>query len=296
MGQFLRLHETPDAFRKALQSTQAASGFAQHLIEKDYYCSLILADFAPLFSGDLVFKGGTCLSKVYVGFYRLSEDLDFAISIPTTARPQARREACLPVKRHLEQIAERLPTIRTFTSLQGHDGSRQYNAILQYESAVTGEHESVKVQLAIREPIIEATVCCCGRTLLRHPTGGEMADTELSLRVLSLHEAYAEKVRAALTRKPPAIRDIFDIDEAVRAKRLDFFQPEFISLVRQKLAVPRNAVIDTSQNRTKELEDQLETHLKPVLRSFDYATFDIDRALATINRLAILIRGDCDIH
>ncbi len=291
MGQFLRLHETPDVFREALQSTQAESGFAQRLIEKDYYCSLILADFAPLFSGDLVFKGGTCLSKVYAGFYRLSEDLDFAISIATTARPQARREACLPVKRHFEQIAERLPTVRAFAPLQGHDGSRQYNAILQYESAVTGEHESVKIQVAIREPIIEATVSCGGRTLLRHPTVGEMPDAMLSLRVLSLHEAYAEKVRAALTRNPPAIRDIFDIDEAVRAKRLDFSQPGFISLVRQKLAVPSNAAINTSQDRRKELEDQLETQLEPVLRSFDYATFDIDRALSQIEELATLIGG-----
>jgi predicted nucleotidyltransferase component of viral defense system len=112
----------------------------------------------------------------------------------------------------------------------------------------------------------------------------------LSLRVLSLRETYAEKVRAALTRTPPAIRDIFDIDEAVRAKRLDLSEPGFISLVRQKLAVPRNAAIDTSQSRRKTLEDQLETHLKPVLRSFDYATFDIDRALATIEELAALIR------
>jgi predicted nucleotidyltransferase component of viral defense system len=292
MGQFLRLHEAPDAFREALRFTEAASGFAQRLIEKDYYCSLILADFQPLFSGGLVFKGGTCLSKVYTEFYRLSEDLDFAISIPTTARPQDRREARLPVKRHLEQIAERLPTVRVFAPPQGYDGNRQYNAALHYKSAVTGEHETVKVQVAIREPVIEATVSCSGRTLLRHPTAGGIPDTALSLRVLSLREAYAEKIRAALTRTPPAIRDIFDIDEAVRASRLDLSEPGFISLVRQKLAVPRNPAIDTSQSRRKSLQDQLESHLKPVLRSFDYATFDIDRALAKIEELAALIRHD----
>ena len=185
MGQFLQLHETRGVFRQALRFTEAESGFAQRLIEKDYYCSLILADFAPLFSSGLVFKGGTCLSKVYAGFYRLSEDLDFAISIPTTARPRVRREARLPVKRHLEQIAKRLPALSTSDPPQGHDGNRQYNAILQYESAVTGELEAVKVQVAIREPIIEATVSCTGRTLLRHPVAEEVPEAELSLRVLS---------------------------------------------------------------------------------------------------------------
>jgi predicted nucleotidyltransferase component of viral defense system len=128
--------------------------------------------------------------------------------------------------------------------------------------------------------------------LLRHPLAEEMSDAELSLRVLSLHEAYAEKVRAALTRSPPAIRDIFDIDEAVRAERLDFSEPGFISLVRQKRAVPENAVIDTSQARRKPLEGQLETHLKPVLRSSDYAAFDIHRAFGEVEKLAALIRGD----
>ena len=87
MGQFLQLHETADAFRQALSFTEAESGFAQRLIEKDYYSSLILADFGPLFANGLVFKGGTSLSKVYASFYRLSEDLDFAISIPATVRP-----------------------------------------------------------------------------------------------------------------------------------------------------------------------------------------------------------------
>ena len=98
MGQFLQLHETPDDFRQALSFTEAESGFAQRLIEKDYYCSLILADFKPLFANGLVFKGGTCLSKVHADFYRLSEDLDFAISTPMTANRKKRSEAVAPVK------------------------------------------------------------------------------------------------------------------------------------------------------------------------------------------------------
>jgi predicted nucleotidyltransferase component of viral defense system len=291
MGHFLQLHETPDDFRRALSFTEAESGFAQRLIEKDYYCSLILADFETLFAAGLVFKGGTCLSKVHAVFNRLSEDLDFTISIPTTARPRERREARLPIKRHIEQIAERLSAVSS-TSAQGHNGNRQYNAVLRYMSAVTGEHETVKVQVAVREPIIEPAVSCVGRTLLRDPVTKETPGMQLSLCVLSLHETYAEKVRAALTRNPPAIRDVFDIADAVRARRLDFYEPRFLRLVRQKLAASGNAVIDTSETRRRSLENQLETHLKPVLRGSDYAVFDIERAFTEVEKLAATIRGE----
>jgi hypothetical protein len=57
MGRFLELHETPIAFREALTFSEAEFGFTQRLIEKDYFCSLVLADFEPLFASGLVFKG-----------------------------------------------------------------------------------------------------------------------------------------------------------------------------------------------------------------------------------------------
>ncbi|MBN2124216.1 MAG: nucleotidyl transferase AbiEii/AbiGii toxin family protein [Deltaproteobacteria bacterium] len=65
-------HDTdPDIFREALSYSEGITGLTASLIEKDYYCSLILHH---LFSREtqLIFKGGTCLSKVYADFYRLS--------------------------------------------------------------------------------------------------------------------------------------------------------------------------------------------------------------------------------
>lgn len=290
MGHFLQLHETPDLFREALRSTEAQSGFTQRLIEKDYYCSVVLADFEPLFDGGLVFKGGTSLSKVHAEFYRLSEDLDFAISIPTTARRRDRRGAVAPVKRHLAGITKRRPAISVSDELSGHNDCRQYNAVLQYESVVSGEYESVKVQVAIREPIIESTVSCSGDTLLRQPTPEEGSATDVALRVMSLHETYAEKIRAALTRDPPAIRDVFDIAEALKAERLDFTGERFLGLVRQKLTVAGNAAPDADRTRRTVLEAQLETDLKPVLRSRDYAEFDFEHAFAELERIADLLK------
>ena len=53
-------------------------------------------------------------------------------------------------------------------------------------------------------------------------------------------EAYAEKFRAAMTRREPAIRDFFDLAYAVRDMALNTQDAEFISMVATKLAVPGN--------------------------------------------------------
>ena len=78
-------HGDEGRFRDALTRTASDTGFSARLIEKDYYCSVLLKDLAVLYGQGLVFKGGTCLSKVHADFFRLSEDLDFSISVKPDA-------------------------------------------------------------------------------------------------------------------------------------------------------------------------------------------------------------------
>ena len=49
------------------------------LLEKDILIHKILLDLSKddFFSKNLAFKGGTCLIKCYLGYYRFSEDIDF---------------------------------------------------------------------------------------------------------------------------------------------------------------------------------------------------------------------------
>ena len=48
------------------------------LIEKDLIIHLLLSRLAenPFFYNNFLFKGGTCLVKCYLGYYRFSEDID----------------------------------------------------------------------------------------------------------------------------------------------------------------------------------------------------------------------------
>jgi len=85
----LNFHKKEKDFLEAIRKTSQNSGFSEILIEKDYYCSLLLREIFQTKDHLLVFKGGTLLNKCYAGFYRLSEDLDFSISDkPKTSRKQ----------------------------------------------------------------------------------------------------------------------------------------------------------------------------------------------------------------
>src|SRR6266550_5915112 len=90
----INAHEDAAMFREAVQFTAAESGFVPRLIEKDYFCTLLLAYLSEAGGDELVFKGGTCLTKVHSELYRLSEDLDYTIPVPVDApRPQRRGRA-----------------------------------------------------------------------------------------------------------------------------------------------------------------------------------------------------------
>jgi predicted nucleotidyltransferase component of viral defense system len=59
-----------------------AEGIRQQQIEKDYIISWILWG---IYNNDqlndaLIFKGGTCIKKIYIEEFRYSEDMDFTLN------------------------------------------------------------------------------------------------------------------------------------------------------------------------------------------------------------------------
>jgi hypothetical protein len=101
-----------------------------------------------------------------------------------------------------------------------------------------------------------------------------------------MKEAIAEKLRAALTRLEPAIRDFFDIDYLASQNKMDLNDRHLFQLLAEKLKVPGNPPIDLSPARKDKLNTQINTELKPVLRPVDYESFDLDRAFGLVARIA----------
>lgn len=64
------IHEDRKQFIDVINITVQRTGFRAPLLEKDYYLTLILSRVHEI-SDDLIFKGGTCLNKIYYSYYRL---------------------------------------------------------------------------------------------------------------------------------------------------------------------------------------------------------------------------------
>ena len=142
------------------------------------------------------------------------------------------------------------------------------------------QNETIKVELSLREPLLMPVSNGSARTILRNPLTNKPMVMPLPVCSINKVEALAEKFRAALSRREPAIRDFYDIDYAVRNDRLRPDSPELIDQVKQKLAIPGNDLVNVSDQRLQELRRQVEPQLKPVLREKNFAGFDLDRAFA----------------
>jgi len=168
------------------------------------------------------------------------------------------------------------------------NNSTQHNAVVAY-AGVAGSEETIKIEVGLREPLLMPAVRGEAMTLLLGPDRGRPIVPGLPLLCLSHTESMAEKLRAALSRREPAIRDFYDIDHAAHRLGFAWKEPRFLALVRQKLDVPGNPAIDVTQARLAALRSQRETALKPVLRSADLEAFDLDRAFAIASSVAAAI-------
>jgi predicted nucleotidyltransferase component of viral defense system len=281
-------HKEAEIFRDALALTRERTGFAERLIEKDYFCTALL-EYLAASANKLVFKGGTCLAKVHANFYRLSEDLDFVIPMPTDAPRAQRSKQAAAVKEAVAALPRQIPFFRLVEPLTGANNSTQYNAVIGYASLVGRQEETIKIEVALREPLLLDPLNDLAQTILLDPVSRKPLLRPLEVRCIAKMEAFAEKFRAALSRREVAVRDFFDIDYAVRRLGLQSENPELIDLVRRKLTVPGNEPVDVSANRLAALRQQVGPQLQPVLRAEDFADFDLERAFQTVATMAAMM-------
>lgn len=277
-------------FREAVNFTASRTGFNPRLIEKDYFCTVLLTYLADHGGGRLVFKGGTCLAKVHAGFYRLSEDMDFTIPLSPDAGRKQRSQAVAAAKSAIADVGSFLPVTKCMEQLTGANNSTQYKGMVAYESPTNGQWESILVEISVREPLLLPVVKGRARTLLLDPIGGDAMIPAVDVDCIDIIEAMAEKFRAALSRQDVAIRDFYDLDYAARHLGLDMGSDHMVNMVRQKLAVPGNLPVDIREQRLADLKRQLNARLRTVLRAPDFQAFDLERAIRLAATMAENIR------
>ena len=212
--------------------TSNTKNFNTLKFEKDFLLTLILIKFGEKYS-DLVFKWGTCLNKIYFPYFRLSEDLDFVLNVDGG---RAIRKTLL--KDYEENFIKDLALLG-LTLRDERTKFDEYRLALftfEYESVFDSSRQTIKIDISLKRPLQLSPVKMPIRTIFRDAVLGESIFSAHTITCIDLTEALAEKMRAALTRSEPAIRDFFDIWYVRTLSDFDFENAAFRALVSSKLA------------------------------------------------------------
>lgn len=127
-------NDAPELRDEAFQETAAQLGMSKAIVEKDFWvCWSLKQLFAlPSFGEQLIFKGGTSLSKAYNVIHRFSEDVDLSIDREQLGftgdrdpeDPNLSGNKQKKLLQELEAAAEEAVRVRLLTEIQKAFGSR----------------------------------------------------------------------------------------------------------------------------------------------------------------------------
>ena len=285
------IHNNKEEFIKTLERASKKKEFLLTLLEKDYYLTLILSRVHEL-SKNLIFKGGTCLNKIYYAYYRLSEDLDFSMKLPRYEATRGERRKCIqPVKDNIIKFAGQFGMKIDESINPGRNESKQYVYSFIYQSALRPIEAKVKFEIGLRfNPIAPIEKRQVQHNFL-HPFTGEPLFDGGQATCLSLNELVSEKLRAAAIREKVAPRDFYDLDFLLRNK-FDLANRAVMDLFKKKLAEDE-ADTDLSKYRINlgrsnteisDMRSRIENELFEVLTPSERKNFNLGTALDRINK------------
>lgn len=205
------------------------------LIEKDLYLQGLLLELAKseYFVEHFVFKGGTCLTKAYFGYYRFSEDLDFTLIDKKHFEKKSKNQIRKMLSKDINKIMELFESVAKNLELdfkpEKHNkhyvqlgGSNRFATFkFWYKPSNSPEKETfVKIQLNFVEKIIHAPKKHMLNAIATEykkdveflfPKHAPMALQSSEFYCYDLKEIASEKIRALLTRRGFKARDIIDL-------------------------------------------------------------------------------------
>ncbi|OLE70951.1 hypothetical protein AUF78_04275 [archaeon 13_1_20CM_2_51_12] len=202
-------------------------------IEKDLILHQILTDLSDreFFADSFLFKGGTCLTKSYLGYFRFSEDIDFTWRDQKAFDGKSKKrvrtqlsELIIQTGRIFEEIAAKrgldfkcVKSNRDYVELGGSNKTCTFK--IWYVSDILKRRTFLKVQINFVEKMLFAPK---KGKLIGLITGKqeklevlfqeykEYAAT-IPFEVYDIREIFCEKVRAILTREGTKARDFLDV-------------------------------------------------------------------------------------
>ena len=270
------------------------------IIKKDLLLTLILAEFEKLDLGkELIFKGGTLLSRNYLNYHRFSEDLDFVFKDSNFIRELTRSARERKIKTFLDSF---VPKLKEVANVLGLDFStdrsnKKYCRIMHPRVVYTfkiyySDLNFIKVEINFIEKMISAPEKVSVKTITDFFDSKamfyELGLSYKNFNVLSysLEEIKLEKYRAILTRKYFQERDLFDlflIKDSLNAdmkpiiekiKNSALIKKDLTSLISEKLTLLQNNSFFESKEKVEHLSiikynpkefEEFKEKIKPIL-------------------------------
>jgi predicted nucleotidyltransferase component of viral defense system len=178
-------------------------------IEKDYILGLILSCLYrhPLIKDTWVFKGGTCLKKIYFEDYRFSEDLDFTLKKEASINPKDIEQFLLESFEIGSDlfgliIDKKNIAISPFPDKEGL--FIQIKIPTQSPMMTSGSLPRIKLDLSKNEVLLDSPYIAP----LLHGYS-DLEEVRIPVQSYSLDEIFSEKCRALVERTRP--RDLYDV-------------------------------------------------------------------------------------
>jgi len=273
--------ETKINLKEEIFRLSIATGFSHRLLEKDYYLTKMLHKISERRIKNLVFKGGTCLNKCYLGFYRLSEDLDFVFNQDVSGLSRMQIKKILDNLRRI--LFDILNELNLETSKELGKGWKMLTSknepkivgleiIAKYKSLLDDSMQNVKIEISFRNKLIIPTKTRPIHHEFINALGEPILKEDMEIEVIDLAENFAEKFRALVTRKNIAIRDIYDIYFILKEEALKIDEKIIeLSLIKIKeslgLVFTKNDLRDFIVGLNSKLSNLDEKEILSVLKS-----------------------------
>lgn len=217
----------------------------RNLLEKDIILQTLLYEISNVeyLNDNLVFKGGTCLTKCYLGYYRFSEDIDFSWKDQSEFKDKSQKEIRRLLSSKIEKIGLLLEEIAKKHSLDFKyvksnkkyfdlGGSNKFTTFkIWYKSTISNNEQFIKIQINFVELFLFDFKLLMPKSIIKDIDAKEFKflfpeygylSFDFKINCYDVREIFCEKFRAVLTRKAVKVRDFIDIFLISKRKNLDF--------------------------------------------------------------------------
>ncbi|MHA1654821.1 MAG: nucleotidyl transferase AbiEii/AbiGii toxin family protein [Candidatus Thorarchaeota archaeon] len=228
--------------REFIEDVSSRLRLDKGLVEKDFVMHQILLELSESsFGQDFAFKGGSCLVKHYIGYYRFSVDLDFTFLNQSIFEGLSQKEIRKRLSKRIDAIGSLLEGISKRRGLDFRcekdkreyvelGGGNKFSTFKLWLQSIVGTRTFIKVQVNFVEKIAYpprnatlGTICPNSKELSTlYPTEYMCYTEPIRFKVYDIKEILCEKIRAILTRREFRARDLVDVYFISKKRGIDF--------------------------------------------------------------------------